>query len=530
MTADHDSAPDQAPTQPAAVRLAWLWALLPLGLLIWHYDFLTDDSFISFRYARNAARGLGFVYNPGVNPPVEGYTEFGWVLWLSFTERMGLPVELVSRLSSALAGLLLLAMTLRSAARINTRKGGGVIAAALFLATLPSLAVWSTGGMGTMPYALCVMGMFLALFEDGRDARPWSAALWGAGALLLRADGFTWVAGFVLLGLALGPEQRRRASLRTALACAAVFAAHLLWRWNIYGDWLPNTARAKIGMSSAVFERGALYLASQCLVMPAIPVALILALLFGNLRLGRSGIVAIAGVLGCATYAVITGGDFMAYGRFLVPALPLLGWVLARSLDSCGLGLKLGAACGVLLASTSLATTLDHPVVPQSAREQAHFRYNLRRFESEESYWGIMQRRGQRWAVLGRLVAEHTSPGESLVLGGIGAIGYYSDLFIYDRYGLVTREVALRELPEDHKLKSPGHDKGVGREFFLDKDPTWYGAYVQEPEERKPSWSKGLPKETFPIPPEHPASQEYAPGSELVLVRPRRTGRPASNR
>ena len=41
---------------------------LSLALLLAHaglYRFLTDDSYISFRYARNLANGHGLVFNPG---------------------------------------------------------------------------------------------------------------------------------------------------------------------------------------------------------------------------------------------------------------------------------------------------------------------------------------------------------------------------------------------------------------------------------------------------------------------------------
>ncbi len=72
----------------------------------------------------------------------------------------------------------------------------------------------------------------------------------------------------------------------------------------------------------------------------------------------------------------------------------------------------------------------------------------------------------------GRVLARHTRAGESIVLGAVGAIGYHCDLVVYDRYGLVTREVAERPVREDRKV-SPGHDRKVGRKVFLDRDPTY---------------------------------------------------------
>ncbi|RLE24930.1 MAG: hypothetical protein DRJ50_03900, partial [Actinobacteria bacterium] len=45
-------------------------ALLPYLLLVRRFYFVTDDAFISFRYAKNLAAGLGLRYNVGVEPPV----------------------------------------------------------------------------------------------------------------------------------------------------------------------------------------------------------------------------------------------------------------------------------------------------------------------------------------------------------------------------------------------------------------------------------------------------------------------------
>jgi hypothetical protein len=63
-----------------------LWSWIPLGLALALYSWLwldyenlwLDDAFISFRYARNLAAGLGPVFNPGEY--VEGYTTFLWML------------------------------------------------------------------------------------------------------------------------------------------------------------------------------------------------------------------------------------------------------------------------------------------------------------------------------------------------------------------------------------------------------------------------------------------------------------------
>ena len=93
---------------------------------------------------------------------------------------------------------------------------------------------------------------------------------------------------------------------------------------------------------------------------------------------------------------------------------------------------------------------------------------------SEVQQWRNMSDRAGYWAEVGRALARHAPPNASLVYGAVGAIGYHSNLFIHDRNGLVTREVAMR--PPHQELRSPGHDKVVPAEFFLRLDPTFLDA------------------------------------------------------
>lgn len=55
---------------------------------------LSDDGFISFRYAQNLAEGRGLVYNAGEY--VEGYTNLLWTLALAGFMRLGAQPEIMS--------------------------------------------------------------------------------------------------------------------------------------------------------------------------------------------------------------------------------------------------------------------------------------------------------------------------------------------------------------------------------------------------------------------------------------------------
>ncbi|MFP6627913.1 MAG: hypothetical protein VCC67_02630, partial [Myxococcota bacterium] len=55
--------------------------LLFFALWLAYREFWLDDAFITFRYAKNWADGLGLVFNPGET--IEGYTPFSWTLGIA---------------------------------------------------------------------------------------------------------------------------------------------------------------------------------------------------------------------------------------------------------------------------------------------------------------------------------------------------------------------------------------------------------------------------------------------------------------
>ena len=58
-------------------------------LLADRFWFVTEDAFISFRYAQNWALGHGPRYNLGDQLPVEGYSNFLWVAVCPVVEWLG---------------------------------------------------------------------------------------------------------------------------------------------------------------------------------------------------------------------------------------------------------------------------------------------------------------------------------------------------------------------------------------------------------------------------------------------------------
>lgn len=512
---------------PSAKRLTWALslALLPYLFLVQRFAFVCDDAFISYRYARNFARGKGLVYNPGVEPPVEGYSEFLWVLMIAPFEAMGIRPEVPAMAMGILSGLALVVLTVRMLARRIAPQGTWALAGgALLLGCSPTVAVWSTGGMGTMPFALAVFLLYERLLGSKDEHHGVQAALAAIACVLLRADGALFVFLLGGMALAIGAMRKDRCLLRAAftasLSAALVFAAHTAWRYGYYGDWLPNTARAKTGGSSFALFRGARYVGGFFAAMPGLAAAALLPLAFGRRCFERPTFTALAGLLSLCAYGVWTGGDFMTFGRFLLPAVPwivILATKAFSAIEEDGRGPLAGVLAAACVGTTVCTAFNVHVLAHEFRAEHFFFRYNgVYRTEFEQ--WQDMDYRADQWLTLGRAVALHTDPDDSLVAGAIGALGYESDRFLYDQFGLVTREVALR--PTGKRRMSPGHDKAVDRSYFDDKQPTWSWSYVL-PAGQKASRTPRVPLDRIRVIELDPADG-FEPGDRLILEPPPR--------
>ncbi len=451
--------------------------LVPYALLVGRFWFTCDDAYITFRYAKHLARGDGLIFNPGESPAVEGFSNLLWALFLAVPEALGASVPLIANVVSALCGALLLVLVASFLGRRLGLCAAGASAAVLVLATFPLVAVWATGGLETMPFTLALFATFHALSSEPDQPRWGLAAPAAVAAVLLRADGFLWVAVVLLAALRTGGGRVRRSVALTGAVVALAVAGHFLWRHSYYGEWLPNTARVKAGLSLARLERGWGYTMSLLLAAPSIALVMLAGGLARGTPRGRvvlqSTVVVFAGV----AYAVFVGGDFMAMGRFLVPSMPFLALVFAAALQAWSPSLRHGFAVAVV--ALNLLGCFDLLPVPSRWRQHFHFRWNTSEARSEVEQWTFMRDNGVELAELGRALALHTRPGESMIRSSVGGPGYFTELVLLDRNGLVSPEVALAHEPAERA--SPGHDRRAEPGFFFASQPTYYGAKLVKP-------------------------------------------------
>lgn len=465
-------------------------AVLAAGLVVWaglvgRFWFVADDAYITFRYSRNWALGRGILYNVG-EPPVEGYSNFLWMAVAAVAERLHVPVEIaMPALSAALAAVLLGWVFGTLVRHLGIPQVVAAVGTAV-LAASPVFGLWSTSGLETMPFAL----LLFVTFERLVLARQLVGAI-VAGLLLclVRTEGPAWV-GVIAVLAGLSAVLERRTIRDAAVFLVVVVAGYLpyfAWRTQHFGTWVSNTTLAKVGFGTYALSQGGQYLVSFWLAMIA-PAVLLLALPVAQRRPSIGVPIALMAVA-IPTYAVVVGGDYMPMGRLLLPGL-----AFAVLLATWAASLRPGPGIAVLvvIAGIGILPAFDVNPVPREIREVFHYRDNQRKMRSEYVQWASLREHTTRWIRLGTAMRQVAKPGDRWVTGGIGALGYFSDVFLYDVGGLVCREVAMRPWNDrEEKSRSPGHEKTVPNTFFLDREPEFLRAELVEGDD----WAAAIPKE-----------------------------------
>jgi hypothetical protein len=232
---------------PARTALPLALALFVFLLLASHLaPFVPDDSYISFRYAEHLGRGLGLAYNPA-DPPVEGYSNFLWILVCSGLERCGLDIaRWAPRIGIAL-GMATLAVLWRLLVRRRSPIHQLTLVL-LLLATSGPFVLYAVSGLET---PLCSFLLLLAIFcaERAHESRPgWLLGLATTGILfaLTRPEGALLFP--VLLGLLLvapGGRLRRAEILIASGLFLAVMGAYEAWRVSYFGELFPTPLLSK---------------------------------------------------------------------------------------------------------------------------------------------------------------------------------------------------------------------------------------------------------------------------------------------
>ncbi len=234
------------------ISLALIIMALGYSFLMFDYNAPPfEDAAMLMRYANHLARGYGIVWNIG-EPPVDGATDFLFMVSVATLARLGIGVGRSVRLLTLVSHLL----TILLVYWVNRRLwGAGRIPAswsALYLAVGPGFA-YVIAYFGTPFFALAIvltwtLGLILTL---RRPAPLWIELGFAFTALLsglIRPEGVLLSSLILITVLFLrGWKDSRRLLSIFLMVFLLLGGAYFLWRWQYFGHPLPNPFYKKGG-------------------------------------------------------------------------------------------------------------------------------------------------------------------------------------------------------------------------------------------------------------------------------------------
>ena len=452
------------------------------------YFVLFEDAMISMRYARHLASGNGLVWNIG-EPPIEGFTNLLWVLWMSVAHKLGMSESKISLfiMLSGIAIMIAIGLVTAKIARKVTDVAWvpvAVLAATLF--DYP-LVFWTLRGMEVGALALFVYTLLWLVLENEEEfsfKRTIAMGALTAGALLIRSDSVVPVGLICLYGFLTCKKRWLFAGVIGVFALSAV-GGQTVFRKSYFHESLPNTYFLKLYKISplARIKRGAFVALEVLTLHLALPISIVFASVTGlrrdfykdrpTRRLVLLGTLFVAQI-GYATYVGGDAWEWMLYAnRYMCVGMPalilLVALVLSRLVASAdeersasfvrrlSLGLVL---CGGLLVALNLfarkfpeegvARTITYSKVAIAAGGAFVFLGLLLRLRDlregiGEGLSALKTRFGARPTIVAAalvLMAIVWGPSQLMPLGRWAAqnAAQYKDEANYTRLGLLIRE------------------------------------------------------------------------------------------
>jgi hypothetical protein len=451
--ASSDAAPAPAPERPQAARarprrqLAWIIGaavvLALAALFAWEVSsagpVAIDDAYITVSYSKNLAAGAGPVYGHGVR--VEGYSNFLWMVIVAvglFFQRAADPLQ-VAR-GAALPFVALLAYATYRLCRVRAPRLPSVLAVVPLLASADVVTAYLIG-LETLPAMALLTFAFMLYVRSWDEAR---LRRWVVPALvavaLARIDGFLPL-GFVLAFEAARRLARREGTVRDYVKWfapgVAVYLGWFAWRWHYYGLPLPTTYYAKALIPKLLPRRGWTYVRDELAGNGLYLVAPFALYLVARRRL--AAIFLTLFVVLHTAYVVKVGGDWMPYGRFLLPIFPF-ATVLAVWAGADLVALLRGRLRGGALLLFALPTAFLLFVV---RRTEGHIADDPA-LRGKAALAAEQAAHVKSLKAAARLLNKAIWPGARLVTDYGGVFGYYTDAAPIEMWGLCNALIATK--------------------------------------------------------------------------------------
>ena len=430
-----------------------------------YLPFVADDALISFGYSERLLDGKGLTFTDGER--VEGYSNLLWVLIVAAGGLFTSDLILVGRVAGTIGMSVTLAALLPVLrAPATPAAAGGVsalttvipaLAGLSVLALSDGIAIWAIGGLEQAIQTPLLAWALSLLIVQRTSPSPSSTVPLAAGVLLAllvwtRPDGalFVALAAAALVAVHGFSRATLRGILRLAALPALAWLAQLAFRVVYYNDWIPNTAYAKIALSSTHVLHGLHYIGASLWSHAAIVIAAAAGLVFARPFRRREIVLPLVVAIGWTAYVISVGGDIFPGHRHFLPVLVCLAFLVAVTWRQ-GFGrLPLAAQLAVLVVLGAIH-------VRQQRADQLNQLARTERFE-----WDC-------GAVMSSLRTAFTSTQPLIAAEAVGCVGYFGKLPTLDMMGLTDRYLAHHP-PAGFGGGFIGHELGDGR-YVLSRSP-----------------------------------------------------------
>lgn len=429
-----------------ALLMLFFYLLVLQTRAIW--SFTIDDMYISLRYAKHWAEGLGLLWNRA-EEPVEGYSNFSFVVFAALAIHWGFNPVFVLK-SLGIVGLGFSTVAVYCLTRLWFPALLALIPC-VWMLLYSGQIIWAVSGLElTLYQALISFSVFFLFRGMGytvypRERQASNGLFFMLAGVLLALSGLTRPEAPALMllfyGLAVWDRDPQKSRLYyknlglSILSCALFFVPYFLWRWNYYGQLVPNPIYCKVFSRVATLRLDKNYLQLAwpffLLSLPALvpsqdkrPYFLWLpSLLYLFLLLGADPLVAFANRLFLPAFILLLPLAFLGLARWVGAVSPM------------NLGLSAGLVAFFCIPSMSLHEYEQFAHNPSSGE---HLR-------QEVADW----------------LNQNIQSGSHVLLADCGLIPYVSALQFVDSYCLNNK--AMAHAPKESRYQQ------LCREMMINK-------------------------------------------------------------
>jgi len=462
------------------------WAKLILVFIIFmifatisnKLDFISDDSFIGYRYAKNFVEGNGLVYNAG--EVVEGYTTFSWVMLASLFINLNLDPFLYSRYFSFICSLVIFILLYFISENYFNVKFPYNLIAIILLAFNVGFIMWAASGLETIFFTLLIVvsGYYVIKFiETRKTINLYYCSFFLLMCAYTRPEGiyffvlsFSYLIYFLLTTLKYSFGKTIRLLILPVLVFVILFSIYFIMRYNYYGYLFPNTYYAKSGGNYMQQVRGFYYI--YRFVKESLGVGLLLSLpvylIYKNHKNDKVTFLLVI-ILGYLSYVIYIGGDGLGSQRFIIPVMPWLFLLIQSGFYKLVNNFRIKKLATLILSLliifSSISSTFDFRRRPAN---QIAFARTV----------------GHNFIKVSEYMKNNLNKDERLAVISAGMIPYYTDFYTIDRLGLNDIHIAHKKM-DNMGSGGAGHEKKDDDYVFQFKNPTIFIDEFPTPEKKE---------------------------------------------